>query len=86
MLASSARLHDSLRMLGLRAIFLTAFILPPPPPFALSLTGNASQVSDGAAAVLLARRDVAKKLGLKIVGKFVTCAYAGCAPRVMGCV
>lgn len=31
--------------------------------------GNASQVSDGAAAVLLARRSVAKKLGLPILGK-----------------
>lgn len=32
--------------------------------------GNASQVSDGAAAVLLTRRSVAKKLGLPIVGKY----------------
>lgn len=47
-------------------------------------SGNASQVSDGAAAVLLVRRDLATKLGLKILGKFVTCAYAGVAPRVMG--
>lgn len=42
--------------------------------------GNASQVSDGAAAVLLARRSVAKKLGLPILGKFVTSAVVGC-PR-----
>jgi acetyl-CoA acyltransferase 1 len=28
--------------------------------------GNSSQVTDGAAAVLLTRRDIAKKLGLKI--------------------
>ncbi|KAI0766899.1 acetyl-CoA acetyl transferase [Trametes elegans] len=46
--------------------------------------GNASQVSDGAAAVVLARRSVAKKLGLPIVGKFVTAAYAGVPPRIMG--
>ena len=42
--------------------------------------GNASQVSDGAAAVLLARRSVAKKLGLPILGKFVTSAVVG-VPR-----
>jgi len=46
--------------------------------------GNASQVSDGAAAVLLARRSVAKKLGLPILGKFVTAAVVGVPPRVMG--
>lgn len=47
-------------------------------------TGNASQVSDGAAAVLLARRSAAKKLGLPIVGKFVSAAYVGVPPRIMG--
>jgi len=46
--------------------------------------GNASQVSDGAAAVLLARRSVAKKLGLPIIGKFVTAAVVGVPPRIMG--
>ncbi|KAG7093229.1 hypothetical protein E1B28_006915 [Marasmius oreades] len=46
--------------------------------------GNASQVSDGAAAVLLARRDVAKRLGLPIVGKFVAAQVVGVPPRVMG--
>ncbi|KJA14052.1 hypothetical protein HYPSUDRAFT_150863 [Hypholoma sublateritium FD-334 SS-4] len=46
--------------------------------------GNASQVSDGAAAVLLARRSVAKRLGLPIVGKFVTAATIGVPPRIMG--
>jgi len=46
--------------------------------------GNASQISDGAAAVLLARRSVAKKLGLPIIGKFVTAAAVGVAPNVMG--
>ncbi len=39
--------------------------------------GNASQVSDGAAAVLLARRSTAQKLGLKIMGKFVISAVVG---------
>ncbi|KAG2002015.1 3-ketoacyl-CoA thiolase [Coprinopsis cinerea AmutBmut pab1-1] len=46
--------------------------------------GNASQVSDSAAAVLLARRSVAKRLGLPILGKFVTSSVVGVPPRVMG--
>ncbi|PFH53249.1 hypothetical protein AMATHDRAFT_54944 [Amanita thiersii Skay4041] len=46
--------------------------------------GNASQVSDGAAAVLLTRRSVAQRLRLPIVGKFVTAATIGVPPRVMG--
>ena len=46
--------------------------------------GNASQVSDGAAAVLLARRSVAHKLGLPILGKFVISAVVGVPPKVMG--
>ena len=45
--------------------------------------GNASQVSDGAAAVLLARRSTAKRLGLPILGKFVTAVVAGVPPRIM---
>ncbi|KAG6839765.1 hypothetical protein C0991_011859 [Blastosporella zonata] len=46
--------------------------------------GNASQVSDGAAAVLLARRDVAERLGLPIKGKFVLAQTVGVPPRIMG--
>lgn len=46
--------------------------------------GNASQVSDGAAAVLLARRSVAKRLGLPILGKFVTATVVGVPPKIMG--
>lgn len=46
--------------------------------------GNASQVSDGAAAVLLTRRSHAKKLGLPILGKFVTAVAVGVPPRIMG--
>lgn len=46
--------------------------------------GNASQVSDGAAAVLLARRSVAKKLGLPILGKFIQAAVVGVPPKIMG--
>ncbi|KAI9450948.1 acetyl-CoA acetyl transferase [Russula earlei] len=46
--------------------------------------GNASQISDGAAAVLLARRSTARRLGLPVVGKFVTASTVGVPPRVMG--
>lgn len=46
--------------------------------------GNASQVSDGAAAVLLTRRSFAKKYNLPILGKFVAAAAVGVPPRIMG--
>merc|ERR1712048_456251 len=46
--------------------------------------GNASQVSDGAAMVLLARRSEAEKRGLPIVGRFRSYAVVGVDPLVMG--
>lgn len=46
--------------------------------------GNASQVSDGAAAVLLMKRKTAEKLGLPILGKYITAAVVGVPPRIMG--
>lgn len=46
--------------------------------------GNASQVSDGAAAVLLMRRDTAERLGQKVVGKFVASSVVGVKPLLMG--
>ncbi|KAG1707898.1 3-ketoacyl-CoA thiolase B, peroxisomal [Phytophthora capsici] len=46
--------------------------------------GNSSQVSDGAAAVLLMRRSVAKQMGLPILGRFVSFAVAGVPPALMG--
>jgi len=46
--------------------------------------GNASQVSDGAAMVLLARRSAAVKHGLPIVGRFRSYAVVGVEPAVMG--
>lgn len=46
--------------------------------------GNASQISDGAAAVLLMRRDVAEKLGQQIIGKYVCGAVVGVKPLLMG--
>jgi acetyl-CoA acyltransferase 1 len=47
-------------------------------------TGNASQISDGAAAVVLSRRSVANRLGLPIVGKYIASAAVGVPPRIMG--
>jgi acetyl-CoA acyltransferase len=46
--------------------------------------GNASPYSDGAAAVLLMRRDKAETLGLKPLARFVSFAVAGVEPDVMG--
>lgn len=46
--------------------------------------GNSSQISDGAAAVLLARRSVAEKLNLPILAKFRGYAVKGCPPEIMG--
>merc|ERR1712217_200174 len=46
--------------------------------------GNASQISDGAAMVLLARRSFAKKHGLPIMGRFRSYAVVGVEPAVMG--
>jgi len=46
--------------------------------------GNASQVTDGAAAVVLMRRSKAEELGIKVLAKYVTTAVAGVAPRIMG--
>lgn len=53
-------------------------------PDGCSTAGNSSQLTDGAAAVLLMRRDVAEKLGVKIIGKFVSHAVVGVAPDMMG--
>lgn len=49
-----------------------------------STGGNSSQVTDGAAAVLLMRRSTAIKLGQPILAKFVGATVAGLAPRIMG--
>lgn len=46
--------------------------------------GNASQISDGAAAVLLMKRSTAEKLGQKIIGKFVQASVVGVEPLLMG--
>jgi len=46
--------------------------------------GNSSQVSDGAAAVLVMKRKTAKKLGLTIMGIFRYYAVSGVPPEIMG--
>ena len=46
--------------------------------------GNASQVTDGAAAILLMKRSKAIELGQPILAKFVGATVAGVPPRIMG--
>jgi acetyl-CoA C-acetyltransferase len=46
--------------------------------------GNASQLSDGAAAVVIMERKAAEKAGLSPMGVFKGWAVAGCAPDEMG--
>ncbi|KFA71585.1 hypothetical protein S40288_08341 [Stachybotrys chartarum IBT 40288] len=46
--------------------------------------GNASQVTDGGAAVILMKRSLAIKLGQPILAKYVGSTVAGLAPRIMG--
>lgn len=53
-------------------------------PPATTTGGNASQVTDGAAALLLMRRHTAERLGQPILGKFVASTVVGLEPRVMG--
>lgn len=49
-----------------------------------STGGNSSQVTDGAAAILLMRRSRAIELGQPILAKYVGSTVAGVAPRIMG--
>lgn len=46
--------------------------------------GNASQLSDGAAAVVLMERGLAERRGLPVLGAYRAIAVAGCAPEEMG--
>merc|ERR1719284_591170 len=46
--------------------------------------GNASQVSDGASLVLLARRSKANELGLPVIARFRSYAVVGVDPLLMG--
>jgi len=49
-----------------------------------STGGNSSQVTDGAAAVLMMKRSRAIELGQPILAKFVGATVTGLAPRIMG--
>ncbi|CCE63108.1 hypothetical protein TPHA_0E00110 [Tetrapisispora phaffii CBS 4417] len=46
--------------------------------------GNASQVSDGVAGVLLTRRSVAEKFGFPVIGRYLAFQAVGVPPEVMG--
>ncbi|KAI1637888.1 3-ketoacyl-CoA thiolase-like protein [Biscogniauxia mediterranea] len=46
--------------------------------------GNASQITDGAAAVVLMKRSKAAELGVPVVAKYVGSTVAGLPPRIMG--
>lgn len=46
--------------------------------------GNASQITDGAAVVLLMKRSRALQLNQPIMGKFVAATVTGLEPRIMG--
>ncbi|MGE3693454.1 MAG: acetyl-CoA C-acyltransferase [Novosphingobium sp.] len=58
--------------------------LQPVKPGGTITAGNASQLSDGAAAVVLANADVAARRRLPVLGYFRGFAVAGCAPDEMG--
>jgi acetyl-CoA acyltransferase 1 len=53
-------------------------------PGGSTTAGNSSQVTDGAAAVLMMRRSVANKLGYKPLGRIISYAVVGVPPDVMG--
>jgi len=56
------------------------------PQWAPSTTtgGNASQITDGAACLLMMKRSTAQRLGQPIVAKYVASTVAGLPPRIMG--
>lgn len=49
-----------------------------------STGGNSSQVTDGAAAILLMKRSRAQEIGQPILAKFCGATVTGLAPRIMG--
>jgi acetyl-CoA acyltransferase len=53
-------------------------------PNGIVTAGNASQMSDGAAAAVLMSAEKAKELGLKPMARLVTYAVAGVPPEIMG--
>ncbi|KAJ3295806.1 thiolase [Rhizoclosmatium globosum] len=63
---------------------LLAKLKPAFKPNGSSTAGNSSQVTDGAAAVLLCRRSYAEKKGLKPIARFLGFSVVGCPPTIMG--
>merc|ERR550532_2883568 len=53
-------------------------------PGGSTTAGNSSQVSDGAAVVLLARRSAARRLGLPVLARMRSYAVVGVDPKLMG--
>jgi acetyl-CoA C-acetyltransferase len=58
--------------------------LRPALPGGLISAGNASQLSDGAGAVVVMHEKIAEQKGLKPLGRFLGFAVAGCEPDEMG--
>ncbi len=52
--------------------------------FGTVTAGNSSQITDGAAALILASAERAQSLGLPVLGKIRSWAFAGCDPERMG--
>lgn len=50
----------------------------------ITTPGNSSQVTDGAAAVMLMRRSTAEKLGVKVLARITGYSVAGVPPEIMG--
>lgn len=46
--------------------------------------GNSSQITDGAAILLLANADAIKEFNLPVLGKIIDCNWAACDPAFMG--
>ncbi len=53
-------------------------------PYGLVTAGNSSQITDGAALVILASHDAVEKYQLPIMGKIIDVAWAGLEPSQMG--
>ncbi len=52
--------------------------------FGLVTAGNSSQVTDGAAWVILASEEAVERYGLQVMGRIIDCAWAGLDPAQMG--
>lgn len=52
--------------------------------FGLITAGNSSQVTDGAAWVILASQEAVERHGLQVMGRIVDCTWAGLDPAQMG--